>query len=116
MKLFEGCVRNYHTFNMTVHHGKHSFTMTEMEYFSRLDSLLGYHPFKLCSGGFKIMKRRVCTNDADFQRANIFQRKLEVWVAGELSTVGKIESFTADSVKMIDGSYYLRMNCKFFMV
>ncbi|SFM52756.1 hypothetical protein SAMN03159341_1436 [Paenibacillus sp. 1_12] len=45
MKLFEGYVRNYHTFNLTVHHGKHSFTMTEIEYFSRLGSMLGYHPF-----------------------------------------------------------------------
>jgi len=62
------------------------------------------------------MKRRVCTNDADFQRAITFQRDLEVWNAGELDTIGKIESFTADSVKMIDGSYFLRMNCKIFMV
>jgi hypothetical protein len=62
------------------------------------------------------MKRRVCTNDADFQRAITFQRALEVWIAGELDTIGKIESFTSDSVKMADGSHYLRMNCKFFMV
>ncbi|WP_080833568.1 hypothetical protein [Cohnella massiliensis] len=45
MKLFDGYIRNYHTFNLTVHHGKHSFTMTEIEYFSRLGSMLGYHPF-----------------------------------------------------------------------
>lgn len=45
MKLFDGYVRNYHTFNLTVEHGKHSFTMTEIEYFSRLGSMLGYHPF-----------------------------------------------------------------------
>ncbi|WP_214626578.1 hypothetical protein [Paenibacillus agaridevorans] len=45
MKLFDGYVRNYHTFNLTIHHGKHSFTMTEIEYFSRLGSMLGYHPF-----------------------------------------------------------------------
>ncbi len=45
MKLFDGYVRNYHTLNLTVHHGKHSFTMTEIEYFSRLGSMLGYHSF-----------------------------------------------------------------------
>lgn len=45
MKLFDGYVRNYHSFNLTLYHGKHSFTMTEIEYFSRLGSMLGYHPF-----------------------------------------------------------------------
>lgn len=52
MKLFDGYVRNYHTFNLTIHHGKHSFTMTEIEYFSRLGSMPGYHPFTedTCNG------------------------------------------------------------------
>lgn len=52
IKLFEGYVRNYHTFNLTVHYGKHSFTMTEIEYFSRLGSMLGYHSFTedTCNG------------------------------------------------------------------
>lgn len=45
MSLFNGYVRNYHTLNLTVYHGKHSFTMTEIEYFSRLASMLGYYPF-----------------------------------------------------------------------
>lgn len=45
MKLFDGYVRNYHTFNLSIHHGKHSFTMTEIEYFSRLGSMLGYLPY-----------------------------------------------------------------------
>src|SRR4051812_46877431 len=45
MRIFDGYVRNYHSFNLTIHHGKHSFTMTEIEYFSRLGSMLGYHPF-----------------------------------------------------------------------
>lgn len=45
MNVFDGYVRNYHTFNLTVQHGKHSFTMTEIEYFSRLGSMLGYHSF-----------------------------------------------------------------------
>ncbi|MED1745749.1 hypothetical protein [Brevibacillus borstelensis] len=57
MKLFDGYVRNYHTFNLTVHHGKHSFTMTEIEYFSRLGSMLGYHPFTedTCNGKNRAM-------------------------------------------------------------
>ncbi|MBM7610272.1 hypothetical protein JOD29_003551 [Lysinibacillus composti] len=52
MKLFDGYVRNYHTFNLTVHHGKHSFTMTEIEYFSRLGSMLGYFAYTedTCNG------------------------------------------------------------------
>lgn len=45
MKIFDGYVRNYHTFNLSVHHGKHSFTMTEIEYFSRLGSMMGYLPY-----------------------------------------------------------------------
>lgn len=45
MKFFDGYVRNYHTFNLSIHHGKHSFTMTEIEYFSRLGSMLGYLPY-----------------------------------------------------------------------
>ncbi|MDI4648074.1 hypothetical protein [Cohnella hashimotonis] len=39
MKFFDGYVKNYHTFNFSIHHGKHSFTMTEIEYFSRLGSV-----------------------------------------------------------------------------
>lgn len=52
MNLFDGYVRNYHTFNLTVNHGKHIYTMTEIEYFSRLGSMLGYHPFTedTCNG------------------------------------------------------------------
>ncbi|MGJ9384909.1 hypothetical protein [Salipaludibacillus sp. CF4.18] len=45
MKLFEGYVRNYHTLNLTVQHGKNSFTMSEIQYFSTLGSMLGFHPF-----------------------------------------------------------------------
>ena len=41
MNLFDGYVRNYHSFRLTVDHGRHSFTMTEIEYFSRLGSMLG---------------------------------------------------------------------------
>lgn len=57
MNLFDGYVRNYHTFNLTVNHGKHSFTMTEIEYFSRLGSMLGYHPFTedTCNGAYRPM-------------------------------------------------------------
>lgn len=57
MNLFEGYVRNYHTFNLTNQHGKHSFTMTEIEYFSRLGSMLGYHPYTedTCNGANRPM-------------------------------------------------------------
>jgi len=52
MKIFDGYVRNYHSLNLTVDHGRHSFTMTEIEYFSRLDSMLGYYAFTedTCNG------------------------------------------------------------------
>lgn len=57
MNLFDGYVRNYHSFNLTIQHGKHSFTMTEIEYFSRLGSMLGYHPFTedTCDGTYRPM-------------------------------------------------------------
>ncbi|MFT4414791.1 hypothetical protein ACLM5H_13110 [Fredinandcohnia humi] len=57
LKLFDGYVKNYHTLNLTIHHGKHSFTMTEIEYFSRLGSMLGYSPFTedTCNGENKPM-------------------------------------------------------------
>lgn len=60
-------------------------------------------------------KRRLCVNDADFKRTIVFNRDLEVWIGGELDHVGKIESFTEDTVK-IEGGSYLRMNCQFVMV
>jgi hypothetical protein len=59
--------------------------------------------------------RKPCKLDTDFQRSMIFQRNIEVWIDGELDTVGKVEKFTDDSVK-IDGAYYLRENCKFWIV
>lgn len=57
MKLFDGYVRNFHTLNLTVHHGKHSFTMTEIEYFSRLDSMLGYYLYteNTCNSKYRAM-------------------------------------------------------------
>ncbi|TDK61736.1 hypothetical protein E2K98_12670 [Bacillus salipaludis] len=57
MKIFDGYVRNYHTLNLTRHHGKHSFTMTEIEYFSRLGSMLGYYPFTedTCNASYRPM-------------------------------------------------------------
>jgi hypothetical protein len=57
MNLFDGYVRNYHTFNLTMQHGKHSFTMTEIEYFSRLGSMLGFDPFTedTCNGTYRPM-------------------------------------------------------------
>lgn len=57
MNLFEGYVSNYHTLNLTPQHGKHSFTMTEVEYFTRLGSMLGYNPFTedTCNGTYRPM-------------------------------------------------------------
>ena len=46
------------------------------------------------------MIRKKCVSDADFKQCIIFWRKVEVWIDGELETVGKIEKFTADSVKI----------------
>lgn len=57
MNLFDGYVRNYHSFKLTVNHGKHSFTMTEIEYFLRLGSMLGFYPFSedTCDGTYRPM-------------------------------------------------------------
>ncbi|MGZ4032261.1 MAG: hypothetical protein ACXVP2_08920 [Tumebacillaceae bacterium] len=51
MKLFEGYVRNYHTFQLTYTHGRHSATFAEIEYFARLGSMLGYWSFTEDSTG-----------------------------------------------------------------
>ncbi len=59
--------------------------------------------------------KRPCSTDSDFQRAINFQRDVEVWIEGELDTVGTIEKLTRDSVK-IKGSHYFRDTCKFYMV
>ncbi|HEY0826828.1 MAG TPA: hypothetical protein VGE40_01925 [Bacilli bacterium] len=61
------------------------------------------------------MTKKLCKHDTDFQRSISFHRNIEVWIVGEFEAVGKIESFTDDSVK-IDGYYYLRENCEFWMV
>ncbi|KUP22073.1 hypothetical protein [Paenibacillus sp. DMB5] len=88
MKIFDGYVRNYHTFNLTIHHGKHSFTMTEIEYFSRLGSMLGYHSFTedTCNGQNRPMDLTWWDNDdgeywQDFilhlERENLFKKDEE---------------------------------------
>jgi hypothetical protein len=61
------------------------------------------------------MIRKPCKLDADFQRSVSFQRNIEVWVDGELDTIGKVEKYTADSVK-IGGSHFMRGNCVFWIV
>lgn len=61
------------------------------------------------------MKRRICNDDTDLQRAIVFQRNIEVWIQCELETVGKVKSFTEDTVVLEDGSHYLRMNCQLLM-
>ena len=65
MKIFDGYVRNYHTFNLTMHHGKHSFTIAEIEYFSRLGSMLGYFSFTedTCNGSYRAMDLTWWEND-----------------------------------------------------
>jgi hypothetical protein len=62
-----------------------------------------------------LMIRKLCKLDTDFQRSISFQRNIEVWIDGELDTVGRVEKFTADSVK-IEGNKFMRVNCEFVMV
>ncbi|WP_339241303.1 hypothetical protein [Paenibacillus sp. FSL F4-0243] len=61
------------------------------------------------------MIRKPCELDTDFQRSMAFHRDVEVWVDGQLDTIGKIKSFTDFSV-MIDENHFIRENCKFMMV
>lgn len=61
------------------------------------------------------MIRKHCILDADFQRSITFSRNVEVWIGGALDSVGKVESYTEDSVK-IDGNNFMRANCKFWIV
>ncbi|WP_096202951.1 hypothetical protein [Bacillus sp. FJAT-45350] len=88
MKLFDGYVRNYHTLNLTIYHGKHSFTMTEIEYFSRLGSMLGYYPFTedTCDGTCRPMDLSWWGNfDGEYwydlilhmERENLFKKDVE---------------------------------------
>jgi hypothetical protein len=88
MKIFDGYVKNYHTFNLTIHHGKHSFSMTEIEYFSKLGSMLGYSSFTedTCNGNNNPMDLTWWDNDDgeywnDFvlhlERENFFKKDLE---------------------------------------
>jgi hypothetical protein len=60
------------------------------------------------------MKGKFLKDNGDFQRAIVFQRDVEVWLDGEQDTVGKIEAFTDETVK-INGSYYVREVCQFVM-
>jgi hypothetical protein len=88
MKLFDGFVRNYHTLNLTIHHGRHSFTMTEIEYFSRLGSMIGYLPFTedTCNGTYRAMDMTWWDRfDGDYwhdfvlhlERENVFKKDVE---------------------------------------
>jgi hypothetical protein len=61
------------------------------------------------------MTRRICKEDSDFQRSIVFQRKIEVWINGNVEAVGLIEGFSEDSVR-VDGGYYLRENYDFWMI
>ncbi|MGM1387243.1 hypothetical protein [Bacillus cereus group sp. BceL293] len=88
MKIFDGYVRNYHTFNLTMHHGKHSFTIAEIEYFSRLGSMPGYFSFTedTCNGSYRAMDLTWWENDneeywGDFilhlECENLFKKDVE---------------------------------------
>jgi hypothetical protein len=45
----------------------------------------------------------------------VFQRKIEVWLNGEMECVGLIEGFSEASIR-VEGGYYLRENCEFVMI
>lgn len=61
------------------------------------------------------MIRKSCTLDTDFQRSITFQRNVEVWIKEELAIVGRVESFTAEVVR-IEGNDYVRESSEFIMV
>lgn len=62
----------------------------------------------------RYMKTRFSTyTDRSQERES--QRNIEVWVGGIFESVGKVESFTADTVT-IDGNHFLRANCVFWIV
>lgn len=61
------------------------------------------------------MIRKRCTLDTDFQRSITFQRDVEVWIKEELVIVGRVESFTAEVVR-IEGNDYVRESSEFIMV
>lgn len=66
-------------------------------------------------GGFSNMKGKLCNHDDDFQRIISFQREDEVWVGDEYDKVGRIESYT-DNTLIVDGERYLRGNCQFVIL
>jgi FKBP-type peptidyl-prolyl cis-trans isomerase 2 len=61
------------------------------------------------------MIKKPCELDTDFQRSISFQRNIEVWIEGKLDTVGKVEKYTDESVR-IDGNHFMRAKCEFWIV
>lgn len=61
------------------------------------------------------MVRKPCKLDTDFQRSITFQRNIEVWIDGELDSVGKV-GYIRTSLLKIEGSYFVRRICEFVMV
>ena len=61
------------------------------------------------------MIRKKCILDTDFQRSITFQRNIEVWIKEELAIIGRVESFTNESVR-IEGKEYVRDSSEFIMV
>jgi len=95
MKLFDGYVRNYHSLNLTMHHGKHSFTMTEIEYFSRLGSMLGYYPFTedTCNGSNRAMDLTWWDNyDGEYWHDFILHLERENYFYKDFETLEKLFS------------------------
>jgi hypothetical protein len=93
MKLFDGYVRNYHTLNLTVHHGRHSFTMSEIEYFSRLGSMLGFLPYTedTCNGTYRAMDMTWWDNfDGDYWHDFILHLERENSLKKDLETLEKL--------------------------
>ncbi|MFB3167438.1 hypothetical protein P5G62_009975 [Neobacillus sp. 179-C4.2 HS] len=93
MKLFDGYVRNYHTLNLTVHHGRHSFTMSEIEYFLRLGSMLGFLPYTedTCNGTYRAMDMTWWDNfDGDYWHDFILHLERENSLKKDLETLEKL--------------------------
>lgn len=93
MRIFDGYVRNYHTLNLTVHHGKHSFTMTEIEYFSRLGSMLGYYPFTedTCNGSVRPMDLSWWGSfDGEYWHDLVLHLERENWFKKDEETLDKL--------------------------
>lgn len=93
LKIFDGYVKNYHTLNLTKHHGNHSFTMSEIEYFSRLGSMLGYDPFTedTINGTYRPMDLSWWDNwDGEYWNSHILHLERENYFKKDIETLDKL--------------------------